>query len=118
MLEREPLQALDPRDASRDAPSPAPLPEPPPPTDSIPTGARRHDVRIRESDRDDPMIYLVGRRPVSHLRADPVGKAVTIAQSVACAVAVGVPAWARPVAAVAAVLGLAAVVHDLRRERA
>ena len=63
------------------------------------------------------VIYLVGRRPVSHLRADPVGKAATIAQFVACAVAVGVPAWARPVAAVAAVLGLAAVVHYIRRER-
>lgn len=61
--------------------------------------------------------YLLGRRPVSHLRADPVGKAATIAQFVACAVAIGVPAWGRPVAAVAAVLGLAAVVHYVRRER-
>lgn len=62
------------------------------------------------------IIYLVRRRPTSHLRADPVGKAATIAQFLACAVAVAHPRAALPVAAVAAVLGLAAVVHYVARE--
>ena len=62
------------------------------------------------------IVYLARRRPTSHLRADPVGKAATIAQFVACAVAVAAPRAALPVAAVAAVLGLAAVVHYIVRE--
>lgn len=63
------------------------------------------------------IIYLVRRRPTAHLHADAVGKAATIAQFVACAVAVAEPRWALPIAVVAAVLGLAAVVHYILRER-
>jgi cardiolipin synthase len=61
--------------------------------------------------------YLVRRQPASHLHADAIGKAATIAQFIACAVAVAEPRAALPVAAVAAVLGLAAVVHYVVRER-
>ena len=61
--------------------------------------------------------YLVRRQPSSHLHADAIGKAATIAQFIACAVAVAEPRAALPVAAVAAVLGLAAVVHYVVRER-
>ncbi len=60
--------------------------------------------------------YLVQHRPASHLRADPIGKAATIAQFVALAVAVAAPAWALPVAGIAAVLGLLAVGHYVVRE--
>lgn len=62
------------------------------------------------------IVYLVRKQPTSHLRADPVGKAATVAQFIACAVAVAEPRWALPIAAVAAVLGLAAVVHYIVRE--
>ena len=60
--------------------------------------------------------YLVQRRPTSHLRADPIGKAATIAQFVALAVAVAAPGWALPAAVVAAALGLLAVGHYIHRE--
>jgi phosphatidylglycerophosphate synthase len=60
--------------------------------------------------------YLVRGRPASHLHADAIGKAATIAQLVAIGVAVAVPAHALPFAAVAAVLGVAAVVHYVMRE--
>jgi len=61
--------------------------------------------------------YLARHKPASHLHADALGKAATIAQFVACAVAVAEPRAAIPVAAVAAALGLAAVVHYVVRER-
>lgn len=61
--------------------------------------------------------YVLRRQPASHLHADPIGKAATIAQFVACAVAVAEPRAALPVAAVAALLGLVAVVHYVVRER-
>ena len=61
--------------------------------------------------------YLVRRQPASHLHADAIGQAATIAQFIACAVAVAEPRAALPVAAVAAALGLAAVVHYIVRER-
>ena len=61
--------------------------------------------------------YLVRRKSTSHLHADAIGKAATIAQFVACAVAVAAPREAIPVAAVAALLGLMAVGHYIVRER-
>lgn len=61
--------------------------------------------------------YVARRRPASHLHADAIGKAATIAQFVACAVAIAKPGAALPVAALAAALGLAAVVHYVMRER-
>jgi phosphatidylglycerophosphate synthase len=64
------------------------------------------------------VVYLVRKQPASHLHADAVGKAATIAQFLACAVAVSEPRFALPVALVAAALGLAAVVHYVLRERA
>lgn len=63
------------------------------------------------------ILYLLRRQPTSHLHADAVGKAATIAQFLACAVAVAEPRFALPVALVAAALGLAAVVHYVLRER-
>jgi len=61
--------------------------------------------------------YLARRQPTSHLHADAIGKAATIAQFVACAVAVAAPQLAMPVAVIAAGLGLAAVAHYVVRER-
>ncbi len=63
-------------------------------------------------------IYLLRRRPTGHLHARAIGKAATIAQFIACGVAIALPAHALPVAVGAAVLGVAAVVdyvvHELR----
>ncbi len=61
--------------------------------------------------------YLARRQPTNHLHADAIGKAATIAQFVACAVAVAEPRFAMPIAILAAVLGLAAVAHYIVRER-
>ncbi|CAN5914930.1 CDP-diacylglycerol--glycerol-3-phosphate 3-phosphatidyltransferase [soil metagenome] len=61
-------------------------------------------------------IYLVQRRPTSHLHARAIGKAATIAQFAACGVAIALPAYALPVAIVAAVLGVAAVIDYVIRE--
>lgn len=61
-------------------------------------------------------IYLVQRRPTSHLHARAIGKAATIAQFVACGVALALPADALPVAIASAVLGLAAVADYVIRE--
>lgn len=61
-------------------------------------------------------VYFARHRPVGELRADPIGKAATIAQFVALAVAVSVPGWAVVAAAIAAVLGLVAVGHYVARE--
>ena len=57
------------------------------------------------------VVYLLLHRPATRLRADWLGKAATIAQFIACAVAVAEPHAALGVAVVAAVLGLAAVAH-------
>src|SRR6185503_3640741 len=51
-------------------------------------------------------VYLARRRPVRELHADPIGKAATIAQFVALALAVAVPRAALPAAVGAAALGL------------
>jgi phosphatidylglycerophosphate synthase len=63
------------------------------------------------------LVYLMRKQPTSHLQADALGKAATIAQFLACAVAVGEPRHALPLAVVSAALGLAAVVHYVLRER-
>jgi phosphatidylglycerophosphate synthase len=62
-------------------------------------------------------IYLATRRDRPRLSADPIGKLATIAQFAALAVAVAHPTWALPPAMLAAVLGLAAVVHYVVRFR-
>lgn len=62
------------------------------------------------------LAYLIKGRPSSHLKADVFGKVATIAQFIACAVAVARPDQALPVAAVAAGLGLAAAFHYIARE--
>ena len=62
------------------------------------------------------VVYLVaGRRP-RRVQAEAVGKAATIAQFVACAVAIAVPIYALPVAIAAAVLGGAAVIDYINRD--
>jgi phosphatidylglycerophosphate synthase len=58
--------------------------------------------------------YLARHRPTAELRADALGKAATVAQFFACAVALASPPHAYPLAIAAAVLGLAAVVHYVR----
>jgi len=62
-------------------------------------------------------IYLARRGRADQLHADPIGKAATIAQFVALALAVAIPAWAIVPAIAAAVLGLAAVAHYISRAR-
>lgn len=62
------------------------------------------------------VVYLAKRRPASHIHARPLGKAATIAQFIACAVALAQPAWALPFAVAAAVAGLAAVGDYVVRE--
>jgi phosphatidylglycerophosphate synthase len=59
-------------------------------------------------------IYLATRADRPQLHADAIGKIATIAQFVALALAVAVPAHALPGAIVAAVLGVAAIVHYVR----
>ncbi len=59
------------------------------------------------------IIYLVRRVPRSQLKARTLGKAATIAQFLACAVAVVDPAYAWPLAIAAAGLGIAAIVDYL-----
>lgn len=61
-------------------------------------------------------VYLARHRPLRGLRADPIGKAATVAQFIALGVAVAAPAQARIVAGVAAVLGLIAAAHYVVRE--
>jgi phosphatidylglycerophosphate synthase len=60
------------------------------------------------------ILYLVRGRPTGHLHARAIGKAATIAQFVACAVALALPADALPFAVAAAALGLAAVADYIR----
>ena len=65
-------------------------------------------------------VYLLATSRRRELRADPIGKAATIAQFVALGVVMFAPRYALIAAAVAAVLGLAAVVHyvlDVRLRR-
>ncbi|HEY1547798.1 MAG TPA: CDP-alcohol phosphatidyltransferase family protein [Kofleriaceae bacterium] len=62
-------------------------------------------------------IYLALRRDRSELKADAIGKLATIAQFIALAVAVALPRHALPGAIVAAVLGIASVVHYIRARR-
>jgi CDP-diacylglycerol---glycerol-3-phosphate 3-phosphatidyltransferase len=62
-------------------------------------------------------IYLAVRRDRTELKADPIGKLATIAQFIALALAVALPAHALPGAIVAAVLGVASVVHYVRARR-
>jgi cardiolipin synthase len=59
------------------------------------------------------VIYLVRRVPASKLHARTLGKAATIAQFLACAIAVVEPAYAWPLAIAAAALGVAAIVDYL-----
>jgi len=62
------------------------------------------------------VLYLLeGRRP-SQLKAMPVGKAATIAQFIACSVAIALPAYALPVAFGAGMLGMAAAIDYINRE--
>jgi len=62
------------------------------------------------------LVYLVaGRRP-KRVQAEVVGKAATIAQFVACAVAIARPAYALPFAIAAAILGAAAIMDYVRRD--
>ena len=63
-------------------------------------------------------VYVVMRRPRVHLKARPIGKAATIAQFVACGVAIALPAYALVPAAIAALLGVAAVIDYVLLERA
>lgn len=62
------------------------------------------------------LVYVLRRRPTSQLHARAIGKAATIAQFVACGVAIARPAWALPIAVIAAVLGVGAVIDYLARE--
>ena len=68
------------------------------------------------------LIYLVRRTRLSQLSARTLGKVATIVQFLACAVAVIDPRYAWPLAVVAAVVGVAAVidyvVHAPARTRA
>jgi len=59
--------------------------------------------------------YLAWHRPVHDLHADWLGKLATIAQFVALAVALALPAHALPAAAVAGALGVAAAIHYAAR---
>lgn len=62
------------------------------------------------------IVYLIlGKRP-SKLEAQTVGKAATIAQFIACGVAIAVPERALPVAIGAAMLGGAALVDYINRD--
>lgn len=58
-------------------------------------------------------LYVARHRPARELRADALGKAATVAQFIAVAIAIGLPAYALPAAAITAVLGLAAGAHYL-----
>jgi phosphatidylglycerophosphate synthase len=60
--------------------------------------------------------YLAKHRPVGEVHADALGKAATVAQFIAVAVAVGHPPWAFAAAVVTAVLGVATGVHYVARE--
>jgi len=61
-------------------------------------------------------VYLAKRRPTGELRADSLGKAATVAQFVALAIAVSMPSWALVAASLTAVIGIVAAVHYVVRE--
>ena len=61
-------------------------------------------------------ISLARHRRVGELRVDRIGKAATVAQFIALAIAVSVPDWALAAASVTGGLGLVAVVHYVWRE--
>jgi len=63
------------------------------------------------------IVYFARRMRMDHLKARKIGKAATIAQFLACAVAVVDPRYAWPLAIAAAVLGVAAIVDYLVHER-
>jgi phosphatidylglycerophosphate synthase len=63
------------------------------------------------------IVYLVRRIPRSQLKARTIGKVATIAQFLACAVAVVEPTYAWPLAIVAAGAGIAAIVDYLVSSR-
>ncbi len=60
-------------------------------------------------------IAYLAKRSKRALRAAPIGKAATIAQFIACGVAVAYPPYGLPIAIVAAALGLAAAGYYLQR---
>lgn len=60
-------------------------------------------------------LYAARRPALGALRADPIGKAATIAQFAALAAVLAAPAWALPAAIAAAALGLAAIGHYAAR---
>jgi cardiolipin synthase len=62
------------------------------------------------------LAYLVLKRPTDHLKARAIGKAATIAQFIACGIAIALPAYALVPAVIAAVLGVAAVADYVIRE--
>jgi CDP-diacylglycerol---glycerol-3-phosphate 3-phosphatidyltransferase len=61
-------------------------------------------------------VYVVVRTRDRALSADPLGKAATVAQFVALAIVLAVPAWSLIAAAVAAAFGVVAVAHYVVRE--
>jgi phosphatidylglycerophosphate synthase len=60
--------------------------------------------------------YLARRLPADDVRADTLGKAATVAQFIAVAIAVGHPPWALAAAIVTAALGVVTGVHYVARE--
>jgi phosphatidylglycerophosphate synthase len=60
--------------------------------------------------------YVAKRLPADEVRADTLGKAATVAQFIAVAIAVGHPPWALPAAIITAVLGVITGVHYVARE--
>lgn len=62
------------------------------------------------------IVYLAAHRRPARVQAETLGKAATIVQFIACAVAIALPPYALPVAVVAAVLGVAAVGDYVRRD--
>jgi phosphatidylglycerophosphate synthase len=61
-------------------------------------------------------VYLAKHRPVADVHADTLGKAATIAQFIAVAIAIAHPPWAFAAAVVTAVIGVATGVHYVARE--
>ncbi|CAN5883885.1 hypothetical protein BH11MYX2_BH11MYX2_12460 [soil metagenome] len=62
------------------------------------------------------LVYVLRGRSVRTLHARPIGKVATIAQFIACAVAVVDLRYAWPLAIATAVLGVAAIVDYIRAE--
>lgn len=63
------------------------------------------------------LVYLARRVPIAELKARTIGKVATIAQFLACAVAVVEPASAWPLAVIAAGLGVAAIIDYVLARR-